>query len=194
MKHPLLHIVALFNKGDAQALAHVFELHNRSLCYFAERLTGDRQEAEDIVADAFMKLWNKRADFENLQNIKAFLYIATRNACFDFLKHRRRSNSSHDEILYLSQENDDALLHTMIETELLQKIYGEIERLPGKCRTIFKLFLEGKSTQEIADQLNISRQNVLNQKARAIQLLRIFLLQKKFLLFVTALVGTKLRV
>lgn len=192
MKHPLLHIVALFNKGDAQALAYVFELHNRSLCYFAERLTGDRQEAEDIVADVFMKLWKKRTDFSNLQNIKAFLYIATRNACFDFLKHRKRSNSSHEELLYLSQENDDALLRGMVETELLQKIYEEIERLPKKCRTIFKLIhFDGRSTQEVADQLNISRQNVLNQKARAIQLLRIFLLQKKFLLFVTAFLGLR---
>jgi RNA polymerase sigma-70 factor (ECF subfamily) len=192
MKHPLLHIVALFNKGDAQALAHVFELHNRSLCYFAERLTGDRQEAEDIVADVFMKLWKKRTDFANLQNIKAFLYIATRNACFDFLKHRKRSNSSHEEILYLSEENDDALLRTMIETELLQKVYGEIERLPKKCRTIFKMIhFDGLSTEEVAGKLNISRQNVLNQKARAIQLLRIFVLQKKFLLFVTAFLGLR---
>jgi RNA polymerase sigma-70 factor (family 1) len=185
MKHPHTNIIALFNKGDSQALTYIFELHNRALCYFAERLTGDKGESEDIVADSFFKLWAKRTDFETLQSIKAFLYITTRNACFDFLKHRKRSKSSHQEILYLAPDNDDAILRTMIETELLQRIYGEIDRLPKKCRDVFKLFhFEGLSTQQIADKLNISKQNVLNQKARAIQLLRIFLLQKKFLLFI----------
>jgi RNA polymerase sigma-70 factor (family 1) len=179
MNQPPTNVIALFKKGDAGALAYVFELHHRPLCYFAERLTGDRQESEDIVADVFMKLWKKRTDFESLQNIKAFLFIATRNACFDFLKHRKRSINSHEEILYLSPDKEDALLHTLIETELLRHVYSEVQKLPKQCRTVFELFhFEGLSTRQIADKLHISNQHVLNQKARAIRLLRGFLLKK----------------
>jgi len=179
MNQPPTNIIALFKKGDAGALAYVFDLHHRALCYFAERLTGDKQESEDIVADVFMKLWKKRADFDSLQNIKAFLYIATRNASFDFLRHLKRSTNSHEEILYLSSDNDDAILRTMIETELLRHVYSEVEKLPKKCRTVFKLFhFEGLNTRQIADKLGISNQNVLNQKARAIRLLRGYLLKK----------------
>lgn len=190
MKHPPANIIALFNRGDSEALAYIFEQHHRALCFFAERLTSDRQESEDIVADAFMKLWRKRTDFETLQNIKAFLYITVRNACFDFLKHRKRASLSHQEILYMSATGDDALLNTLIETEMLQHVYTEIKKLPKKCRTVFELYhFEGLDTNQIASRLNISNQNVLNQKARAIKLLRIFLLRKKFMLLMLAALG-----
>ena len=61
----------------------------------------------------------------------------------------------------------------MIEGELLRKIYPMIETLPNKCKIIFKLiYFEDHSTDEVAQKLHISPRNVLNQKARAIQLLK----------------------
>jgi RNA polymerase sigma-70 factor (ECF subfamily) len=70
----------------------------------------------------------------------------------------------------------------MIEGELLKKIYPLIETLPNKCRTIFKLiYFEDASTDEVAEKLKITPRNVLNQKSRAIQLLK-----KKLLVAVLA--------
>jgi RNA polymerase sigma-70 factor (family 1) len=175
--------IAEFNKGNPEALNYVFSMHHRPLCYFAEQLTRHKHESEDIVAEAFMKIWTKRQDFETMQNIKAFLYIATRNACLDFLKHIQRRNASHKEIFYLEEDRDeDDVLHSMIESEVLQQVHAEIEKLPRKLRQIFKLaFFEGLDTWEIADKLNLSIKTVRNQKGRAIQQLRLSYLSRSII-------------
>ncbi len=67
----------------------------------------------------------------------------------------------------------------ILRVELLKEIYDEIENLPGRCRQVFKaLFIEGLSTDQIAENLSINVQTVRTQKARAIQLIKIQLLKK----------------
>lgn len=71
-------------------------------------------------------------------------------------------------------QQEDVLAGEMIRVEVLSEILREIERLPKKCREIFKLiFIEGLSTEEIARQMGIAPQTVRTQKARAIQLLKV---------------------
>lgn len=65
--------------GNSMALSYFFDLPYQALCYFAESIVKDQQEAEDIVATSFFKVWDKYTDFETAQNIKAFLYISTKN-------------------------------------------------------------------------------------------------------------------
>src|SRR5690606_28219119 len=91
--------ISEFKNGNSRGLSYVFDLHYRSLCYFAECMVQDRQEAEDIAATSFVKLWKRSADFETSQNIKAFLYISTRNACLDYLKQLRRQSSAQKKYL-----------------------------------------------------------------------------------------------
>lgn len=61
---------------DDQAFNWFFMLHNKSLCYFASRLLQDELQAEEIVSDCFIKLWERQQNFETADNIKAFLYKA----------------------------------------------------------------------------------------------------------------------
>lgn len=163
-----------FKKGDARALQVIFKQFYGPLCLFAERMLRDRPAAEDIVGDTFLKLWNRHTDFENLQNIKAFLYITTRNASLNMLKQMQRESLSKKQLAYLSGDKDGFILNDIIRSEVLSEIYREIEKLPEQCRKIFKMsYFEGKKNQEIAAMLEISVHTVKNQKARAIQLLRV---------------------
>jgi RNA polymerase sigma factor (sigma-70 family) len=119
-------------------------------------------------------LWNRHTDFENLQNIKAFLYITTRNASLNKLKQMQRESLSKKQLAYVSGDKEEFILNEMIRAEVLREIHTEIEKLPEQCRKIFKMsFFDGKKNQEIASMLEISVHTVKNQKARAIQLLRV---------------------
>ena len=69
-----LKIISAFKQKDAQVFAYIFKLHRKALVYFAEKILGIREEAEDIVADSFMKLWAKHSDFESLAEIKCSWY------------------------------------------------------------------------------------------------------------------------
>ena len=165
--------IVAFREGKGDAFEQVFREHHRSLCYLAEKYGLDKEEAEDIVADTFTKLWHGRTQFNDEGHIKGFLFTTTRNASVNLVKQKQRRTLSNNELSYLSADNEDDLFRKMVETELLKKLYPYIEQLPQKCRAVFEqVYFEGASTEEAAEKLGISPRNVLNQKARAIQLLR----------------------
>ena len=119
-----------FKKKDAKVLAEIFKLQKKALIYFAEKLLGIRDEAENIVGITFMKLWEKHADFDSLPAIKLFLYTTTRDSCLDFLKYSRRlSDTQKDFRFWVGRE--DLMLHIMSEAELLSELKGDIKILEG---------------------------------------------------------------
>ncbi len=160
--------------ANETAIRALYELHYRPLCYFAEKLLNNKEEAEDVAAETFLKLVKKKQDFDNLTNIKSFLFTAARNACFDILRKTKRTDKSKKELEYLAQPDELFGDDEMIKAKVLQKIYAEVERLPGQCRLVFKsIFIEGKNTAVIASELGISTQTVLNQKTKALRTLRL---------------------
>jgi RNA polymerase sigma-70 factor (ECF subfamily) len=177
-------IVVSLQKGGPEALQLLLKQFYSPLCLFAERLLKDKAAAEDIVGESFIKLWNKRADFESLQNIKAFMYITVRNACLNYLKQAKRESLNQKQLAYITGEKEEFVLNEMIRAEVLKEIMQEIEKLPEQCGKVLRLgYLEGLRNQEIADLLHISVHTVKNQKARAIQLLKIKLRDRDLMTF-----------
>lgn len=181
-------IIDSFRRGDKMAMEYLYALHFKTLCHFANKLILDLPQAEDIVADSYIKLWNIRSNFDTLVNIRAFLYITVRNACFNFLRQTKRTTAAQREILYLHRNESDLIEFSEIETSLLDKIYAEIESLPKQCREVFKLFyLQQMTTIEIARHMNLSRNTVQNHKIRATKLLRTALLKKNLFSVIVSL-------
>jgi RNA polymerase sigma-70 factor (family 1) len=172
-----------FKKGNSRAFQTIFESYNKLLYISAVQIVKDKEQAEDIVADTYTKLWQRRDVFETEEHVKAFLFVTTRNASLNHVRHIQRKTASQSELSYLQKDKDDQdVITDMIEGELLKRIYPLIETLPSKCKTIFKLiYFEDASTDEVAEKLRISPRNVLNQKARAIQLLKKKLLVAVFI-------------
>jgi RNA polymerase sigma-70 factor (ECF subfamily) len=166
-------LLVSFRKGGPDALQTLLKQFYSPLCLFADRLLADKAASEDIVGEAFIKLWNKRDNFESLQNLKAFMYITVRNACLNHLKQVKRDSLNQKQLAYLTGEKEEFVLNEMIRSEILQELMQEINNLPEQCGKVLKLgYLEGLKNQEIADLMNISVHTVKNQKARAIQLLK----------------------
>ena len=65
-------------EGDERAFRTLFEEFYASLCLFATRYLGDREEAADVVQETFLKYWNKHTDFDDYRKIKSFLYVVVR--------------------------------------------------------------------------------------------------------------------
>jgi RNA polymerase sigma-70 factor (family 1) len=171
-----------FKNGDEATLKDVFELYGGSLFFFAKNIIDNKEESEDIVAESFIKLWRQRATFVEQRNIRAYLYVITRNACLNYLKHKKRKTSSHKELMYLETEGHEEVMNRIIHSELIKIISDEIEKLPELAKKIFKLtFVEGLKPDEIALQLSMPTQNVRNNKSRALELLRLSLAKRDFM-------------
>ncbi|RFS19962.1 RNA polymerase sigma-70 factor [Chitinophaga silvatica] len=168
-------IIPAFREGDPQAFDAFFKEHYRPLVFFAQQLLTTIGGAEDIVKDSFVKLWQKRIDFDHHKSIKGFLYTTTRNACINLLRHEKVKDTYQKEMVYLDdQKGEERILQQMIHSELLQSIHREIEKLPEKRRQVLQMiFQEGLKLEEIAEILGISVFTVKEHRAKALAQLRL---------------------
>jgi RNA polymerase sigma factor (sigma-70 family) len=112
---------------------------------------------------------------------KSWLYSAVRNASIDHLRKVKRLRVS-ESGLQSATTIEQSVLNTIVQTETIEHIVQTIGKLRPQCRRIFRLFyLQGKSYNEIAQELNLSPQTVRNQKQRATKLLRKMILPLCFL-------------
>lgn len=191
MKHPEFDKkqIAAFNEGDIGTFQKVYRTLYPAIYHFANKLIADEMEAKDITSETFIKVWHKRSDLVSFENIKAFAYIVARNACFNYLQSVHRKSNSHKEILYLNNEEDNQLInYEIINADVIQELHRQIELLPPQCGLVFKhMFFFGKNSTQVAEEMGITRKTVLNQKLKAIALLRAALLKKNLLPAATAL-------
>lgn len=164
---------AELKKGDGKAFEALFRHFFRPLCYFVERIIGSQSTAEDIVAESFIKLWNRRDQFESLAHIKHFLYKVSHNASLDHLKTHRRETLREQGFARLLADSADDFHHEMLRAEVLGELYHAIAELPPQCsRVISMSYLDGLKNAEIAEKLGISMQTVKNQKSKGLRILQ----------------------
>ncbi len=158
------------NNSDFQIL---FSTTYNGLVYFACNILGDRDDAEDIVQDAFVKYWNCKDEVEtDIAAKKSYLYSTVKNSCLNFLRHKTVAKKYEDQLAD-TLIDDKIVINAIIRAEVLSEIHNAIESLPSACRQISKMsFLEEKKNQEIADELGLSINTVKTQKQRAMHLLR----------------------
>lgn len=181
-QHSEQQLIRRFRAGNESAVTDLYGMYYKGLVYFARRIVEHAGEAEDIAQDSMVKLLGKKNDFDRLSDIKSFLYVSVRNACFNYLKARDRHELSHRELRYLTPEGEESADTEMLKSRVLAEIYQEVAALPAQCGEVFRLlFIHKLTTAEAAERLGLSPQTVLNQKARAIKLLRYRLSEKGFL-------------
>jgi RNA polymerase sigma factor (sigma-70 family) len=157
-----------FNRDKMQAIDFLFTRHYRNLCYIADQILNDQTQASDVVAEIFATICTHLETFDNLQAVELYLYNETKKACTGILAAGKQEHG----ILPVELE-DEWMYEKRIEAQVLQSIFREMENLPPVRRTIFKLlFVEGLTSDEAAEKLNLSRQTILNQKTRALHTLR----------------------
>lgn len=163
-----------FNSGDRKAFDEVYQYYSRALQHFAFSYVHHRGIAEEIVSDSMLKLWNNRQRIATEQQIKAFLYITTRNACIDSIRSNGKLplEAFPEDVSELMKEEPVAY-NRIVYIELLQQIEEAVQNLPASQQIVFrKSFLEGKSTQEIAQETGMTESSIFAQKSKALTALR----------------------
>ena len=177
-QNPGHNLVALFNNGNQRAFQGLYKLLYPSILVLADNMLSDIQEAQDICTESFIKLFQSNEKFESLQNLKAFLFTITRNACLNSIKSQASSSRNKKQLRYLLNDKEE-IWKDEVEAELINMIYASIENLPVKCRKVFRMTLLGYSPEEIAERYKISISTVRNQKARGLKLIRKSVLKEK---------------
>lgn len=155
-------------EGDEKAFEKVFHYYYRHLVIFAMRYLTDRDAAENLVQNVFVKLWDKRKELQ-IQSIKGYLMVAVRNQCHNELKHQQVDKKFQQSVHF---EETDAEAEFPDE-EVMSRIYAVIEQMPEQRRKIFKMNrLDGMKYKEIAAALHLSPKTVEVQIGHALKFLR----------------------
>lgn len=132
----------------------------------------DASDADEVVNDTFMSVWDKRSDLTLDENLRPLLYTIVRNKSISLLRKRKLEVTLLDEGFDVPDTgHTPAELLQARETE--RKVMELIEKLPPRCRQIFILSRkEGMANLEIADLMEISEKTVENQITIAIRYIR----------------------
>lgn len=142
---------------------------------FAQQYVLREEDAENIVQDIFIELWEKKMDFSSFVNLNGYLYTVLKNRCIDFLRRKVKEQSLNNLYkesrleLKLKYESLEGLDIDLLGRPDLDKIIQDaINCLPEKCRLIFIMYkFENKKQKAIAAELNISIKTVESQMAIA---------------------------
>ncbi|WP_286752020.1 MULTISPECIES: RNA polymerase sigma factor [Sphingobacterium] len=160
-------------QGEETALDYYVNEHTESLCFIAFKLVKDELVAEEIVGDAFLKLWQQKGRIESSEHLYRFLVKVIKNDCLNHLK--KISNLPKFEANYdqVSVFDDQDIHFEIIYAEFIKILYSELDKLPVQQATVFKMsYLDGQSTAEICEILNTTQSTVFAAKSKALQTLR----------------------
>lgn len=161
------------NSGKKRAFEALFKLYYEKLLFIASSYTLNKEDAEEIVQDVFVKVWEKRANITT--NVNGYILKTTKNACLDYLRSKKYklSKDNHtvklEAVINFEALNNDAST-AIIEKELENNIQLSIASLPKKCRAVFiKSRIDGLKNKEISEELDISIKTVENHITKALK-------------------------
>ncbi|HEY4325134.1 MAG TPA: RNA polymerase sigma-70 factor [Mucilaginibacter sp.] len=175
-------LFALVKQDDQAAFKELYLRYDALLYSYAYRKLQAKQEAQDVVQEVFIALWNKRHSFELKTTLQGYLYKSVLNRVLDVFKHRSIKTAYANQYVDVDSTETDFLLR---EHELEALIEKEIQAMPPKMREIYILKRrQYLSAKEIAEQLDISEHTVNTQMKRALHHLRMKLGILVYLLYI----------
>jgi RNA polymerase sigma-70 factor (ECF subfamily) len=164
-------LIAGIRSGDTQALEQLIEVYWDRLVRYAERVLGGTGDPQDVVQEAFIRLWTHRERWSSDGSVQSLLYTVTRNAALD---ERRRHARATRAALGAAPPDPPSPPSLVAEAEQLRRAATEaVEALPPKRREVFRLAREdGLTYAEISAAMGISEQTVANHMSLALSDLR----------------------
>ena len=168
-KDPDALLLKRFNRRETEAFTFVYMRFFTELHAYACRLYRHTQTLpEDAVQDVFCYLWeNRHKSFDNLVNLKAFLYVMLKNRYIHHLEHQKVADR-HKEIM----EREAQFEQDVADSELAVKLKEYVEHIPEPGGQVIKYYLNGYEANDIAQKMGLSIQSIYNIKSQAIQFLR----------------------
>jgi len=164
----------LFQNGEEPGFTYFFCQLYPALVFYCFKITTDKEASEEIASNAFIKIWAKHKRFSDADSIKNYLYRIVRNDALKHLHKEKRKTERNKEVIYLyGNEQEKDHFDKLVKAETLRELLQAIKALPGECSKVFHLlYVEGKSIQEAAKEMNLSPSTIKTQKARGLAALR----------------------
>ena len=165
--------LSTLKSGDEKAFEQIFREYYQGLVGYAIKMLKEKEGAEEIVQEVFVKIWEKRETVEIKTSLKSYLFRSVHNHCLNQIKHIEiRENYKQDNKERIEREQED-FTEKFNQFELQRQIEQAINELPEQRQKIFRLSrFEGLKYREIAEQLDVSVKTVEAQMGKALKSMR----------------------
>jgi RNA polymerase sigma-70 factor, ECF subfamily len=168
-----LYLVRKLRKGDCESFQLIFDKFKEKLYFFALSYLHSDSEAEEIIQNVFVSLWENRYSINEDLSIKDYLYKSVVNKIYNYFKHQAVRQKYHEHILIHESEEDDYMQSDIFYNDLKEMLQDLIEHLPARQKEIFKLSREEElSHNDIASKLGLSVRSVENNVYRALKYIK----------------------
>lgn len=163
-------LVKLLNEGSHKAFETLFRRYYTSVCAYATRFLDDAQDAEEVVCDVMVWLWEKHEEINILTTFRQYLYsMVYHRACKIAMRNRLAQSTAEYMEEYRRRHELDESDFVVVE-ELKERIKKAIDALPEAYRTAFLLYrFEGRSCKEIAEIYNLSQKTIYYRIQQALK-------------------------
>ena len=173
-------------EGDPLAYEKLFKQTFPRMQGYCRLFIHNQEQADDLVQDCYVKLWEKRSKINTNQSVESLLFVMLRNRCLNYLRDQRMritereiSKIGENELQHLYQLDFTGKEERTLEEKLILAMQSSIEHLPEKRKLVFiKTKVEGKKNKEVAGELNISVKAVEKHLHQAKEQIRTEMLQK----------------
>jgi RNA polymerase sigma-70 factor (ECF subfamily) len=156
MSHNEPQLVARAQGGDEDAFEQLVRAHQRYVFNLAYRVLGDRNEAEDVAQETFVRAWRGLPSFRAECRFTTWLYRIARNVCLNRLPRLEAELRQTEELSQPLASPDPAPDEVVGARERQALLHSELARLPERYRLVLTLrYLQGFSYAEIADVLSL---------------------------------------
>ena len=163
-------LVELLVGGSQQAFAELYARYRERIIYFCKHYMINKEDAEDIVQDIFIQLWEKRHFLGSVTSFSGYVQTMTKNCILKKLRHLDVHARFAQHILMNNNDSTNETEETIIGNDYEKLLNEMIERLPPKQKEIFKLSrIEGLDYKEIAELLQTSVENVRKNASLALK-------------------------
>jgi RNA polymerase sigma-70 factor (ECF subfamily) len=174
-------VLARARQGDSEAFRALVERHSRSVFRLAYRMTGNEQDAEDVVQDALLRAYKQLGRFESRANFGTWLYRIVANCSVDLMRakqsrHDITRRESLDEAIELPSNDAPGPERLAQSAEIQQRVRDALDGLSPLERAAFILrHHEGRSIEEISKTLGLGTSAAKHSVFRAVKKLRVAL-------------------
>lgn len=151
--------VERLKSGEETAWRSLYNQHYTFLCNVADGFVCDSFTAESIVSDILFHLYEIRKNLILNMSLRAYLFMAVRNRCLNYLRQRPEKRLAYDILssAEVSASSYSEPVCKLIERELQEVIMRAVDRLPDECRKVFCMSrFDNKTYKEIAAELGVS--------------------------------------
>jgi RNA polymerase sigma-70 factor (ECF subfamily) len=160
-------IVENLKKGDVLSFDNIFKKYNKKVYYFALSYLKNREEAQDVVQEVFLNLWRYRDQINGYYVFSKYLFKITYNTTCKRFRKLASDKKQLEEVVRNSILEDDSTNLEIEYNNLFETAKALIEKMPSCQKNIFLLSVNGKlTTEQIAQQLNISKKTVENYMSK----------------------------